>query len=510
MSEKIPVKVQLKDEKRVIRLEYDTGLPFFASLSEKLTEEGVAFSLCGGKGICGKCRIRFLQNAPMPGLVERKFLKPEELRRGIRLACMTKPVKACDIEVLFAQNTHVITAFNQKKDTDRPDRARESTGDAMLSWQKMQGEDCDREKKIFTADVGTTTIAMARVDSVSGEVEETFSCMNPQSVYGSDVIARITAAGEIGGMKLQEAVLGALQKGLTTLYAPARELSEKDLQSGESLKHETVYVAANTVMNHFLTGSDAAGLGSEPFRAEFLSEKMVCTDRADYILLPGISAFVGGDITAGLLSCGMLPITEESRGELFLDLGTNGEMALSNGHMLYCSAAAAGPAFEGKNSANRGSHMVHFLAELLKSGQMDETGLLHIPEDESAVTQKEIRDLQMAKAAVRTGIEVLLQKTGMKYGDLQRVWLAGGFGYYIQVEDAVAIGLLPREFEKITVPVGNAALRGAAVYAGLTQEEKELLENSLRKDCVAVNLAQEEYFREHYVDAMNFQKMVSP
>lgn len=491
MSEKIPVSVQLKGEKRVIRFEYDTGLPFFACLSEKLAEEGVAFSLCGGKGICGKCRVRFKKGAPMPGLVERKFLSPEELRDGIRLACMTKPGKNCDIEVLFAQDTKVITAFYQ-----------ENGMDSIGGMQADKGE----EAYVLTADVGTTTIAMALVGSVSGKIAETFTCMNPQSVYGSDVIARITAAGEVGGRKLQEAVLRALGEGLSTMIDREEKRSFKDLRSGECLSCKTVYVAANTVMSHFLAGSDAACLGREPFCPEFLAEQRVRTNKADYVLLPGISAFVGGDITAGLLSCGMLPLSEEGRGVLFLDLGTNGELALSDGKKLYCTAAAAGPAFEGKNSGSRGSHMIHFLAELLKNGSMDGTGLLQIAEAGAPVTQKEIRDLQMAKAAVRTGMEVLFQKAGMKYSEIRRVWLAGGFGYYIQVEDAVTIGLLPKEFEQVTVSVGNAALRGAAVYAGMQQTERELLEQILRQDCIAVNLAQEAYFQEHYVEQMDFVK----
>ncbi len=492
MSEKIPVSVQLKGEKRVIRFEYDTGLPFFALFSEKLAEEGVAFSLCGGKGICGKCQIRFTKGAPVPGLLERKFLSPEALRSGIRLACMTKPVRECNIEVLFSQDTNVILDFHREsvvQDTDAP-------ADGAKMAGIFRAENGRREEEILTADVGTTTIAMARVGSISGKTEETFSCMNPQSVYGSDVIARITAAGETGGKKLQLSVLGALKKGLAEL-----EISKG---TEEREKKRSVYVAANTVMSHFLAGSDASCLGREPFCPEFLSEKTVSTREADYVLLPGISAFVGGDITAGLLSCGMLPALEESRGVFFLDLGTNGEMALSDGHTLYCTAAAAGPAFEGKNSANRGSHMVYFMAELLRSRNMDATGLLHIPEEKAPVTQKEIRDLQMAKAAVRTGMEVLLKRAGMRADDIQKVWLAGGFGYYIQVEDAVTIGLLPEKYEKITVSVGNAALQGAAVYAGLKQEEKEFLECFLRRNCVAVNLAQEEYFQEHYIEQMNF------
>lgn len=479
------VTVQWKGSKKVIRFAYQTGLPFFACLAEELVKEGVAFSLCAGKGICGKCRIRYLEGAPLPGAGERRFLTAEELRKGVRLACMSMPVRDCTVEVLFAQDTSVITAFYGEK--------RSGDGEEMA-----QGTET-----VIAADVGTTTIAMARAERHTGKILSTYTCLNPQASYGSDVIARITSAAEQGAYKLQEAVGRALALG-------AKELG------GDT---ETIYVAANTVMSHFLAGSDAACLGRAPFLPEFLDEKRFFLQGRKLVLLPGISAFVGADITAGLLSCGLLPVEAEKRGTLFLDLGTNGEMALCSGEKLLCTSAAAGPAFEGRAGEKRGSHMVRILADLLQEGSMDRTGLLLT--EGAQITQKEIRDLQMAKAAVRTGVEVLLTKAGMEPSEIHKVYLAGGFGYYIDASDAAVVGLIPEEFCDKVISVGNSSLQGAAVYAGMDgnsgnpQNKRggeggmrgvtaRQLEAVLREKCVAVNLAEEEYFLEHYVDRMNF------
>lgn len=470
MSRQIKVTVQWKGSKKVIRFAYQAGLPFFACLTEQLVKEGVAFSLCGGKGFCGKCRIRFWEGAPLPEPGERRFLTAEELRKGIRLACMSKPVRDCTVELLFAQNTSVITEFCAEKRVL-------SDGGAV---QGKKGE------TVIAADVGTTTIAMAKAECYTGKILSTYTCLNPQSSFGSDVIARITLAGEQGAGKLQEAAGRALKLG-------ARELGG----SGE-----TIYVAANTVMNHFLAGSDAACLGRAPFQPEFLVRREFCLQEQRIVLLPGISAFVGADITAGLLSCGLLPVREEMRGILFLDLGTNGEMALCSGEKLFCTSAAAGPAFEGKTGEKRGSHMVHLLAELLREGKMDRTGLLLT--EEKGITQKEVRDLQMAKAAVRCGVEVLLKKAHMVQKEIRQIYLAGGFGYYIDAADAAEVGLIPAEFCDKVISVGNSSLQGAAVYAGMEEGATDMIEKALREDCISVNLAEEEYFLENYVEKMNF------
>lgn len=482
MSEKIQVVVQLNKSKRVIRFEYQTGLPFFACLSQKLSTEGIPFSLCAGKGICGKCKIRFIKGIPLPCNAERGLLTAKELREGVRLACMAKPVRDCEIELLFEQDMTVITEFN----------AGEGKSDSCINATT---------EILMTADLGTTTIAMAAVDMATGDVVQTYSCINPQVVYGADVIARISAAKDLGADKLQSLTIDALISGVKYLT--------DGIAGKQIICDKPVYVAANTTMSHFLAGSDGVKLGEAPFRPEFLDSKTIEAEGCKFTLLPGVSAFVGGDIVAGMLSCNMISLEEDGgrlqlqRGVLLIDLGTNGEMALCNGEKIYCTAAAAGPAFEGKNTLKHGSHNVNILAELLKTGQMDSTGFLHKHSEE--LTQQEIRNLQMAKAAVRTGIDVLLKRAGMTANDVKKVCLAGGFGYYILVEAAVTIGLIPAEFEPVTISVGNASLHGAALYAHIIQSGyMETLEQFIRKKCIPVNLAEEEYFLENYINNMDF------
>lgn len=482
MSEQIQVVVQLNKSKRVIRFEYQTGLPFFACLSKKLSMEGIPFSLCAGRGICGKCKIRFIKGIPLPCNAERGLLSAKELREGVRLACMAKPVRDCEIEILFEQDMTVVTEFN--------------------SGEGKKNSCINKTTEILmTADLGTTTIAMAALDMATGDVLQTYSCMNPQAVYGADVIARISAAKDLGADKLKNPVVDALIKGV-------RYLTDATLPK-QFVYDKPVYVAANTTMSHFLAGSDGATLGEAPFRPEFLDSKTIEAEGCKFTLLPGVSAFVGGDIVAGMLSCNMISFEEKGgrlqlqNGIFLIDLGTNGEMALCNGKKIYCTSAAAGPAFEGKDILKHGSHNVNILAELLKTGQMDHTGFLHKYSDE--LSQQEIRDLQMAKAAVRTGIDVLLKMADMTADEVKKVCLAGGFGYYILVEAAVTIGLIPAEFKHITMSVGNASLGGAALYARIIRSgNTEKADRFIRENCIPVNLAKEDYFIDNYISNMNF------
>ena len=533
------------EDKKGVRFVYQTDKPFFACLLELLDQNGAAYTLCGGKGICGRCRICFLTGAPLPTAVERSLLSPEELRGGIRLACMTRPVASCEIRVLFAKNTKILTDFygnagaDQNAGRSASRKNRKSPGESTEA-----GESKGSHGYVLAADVGTTTIAMALADPAGGKILRTFCCMNPQISYGADVISRITAAQELGMEKLRKPLLATLEKGCQTLLEAEKQSGQDTGGMAWENMQGTLYVAANTVMNHFLAGCDVSGLGQAPFTPVFLKEREFeaaerepgkaerepeAAERAPEMeekeeasekkprkicLLPGISAFVGGDIVAGLLSCGMLPLKQESRGMLFVDLGTNGEMVLSDGSRFFVTAASAGPAFAGHKAGTQGSELIHVAASFLNSGKMDSTGLL-LTEDLN-VTQQDIRNLQMAKAAIRTGIEVLLQKAGMKQEEICQVYLAGGFGHALEVEDAVRIGLLPESFQACTVSIGNAALQGAVEYAIqkldipgqkhilAKKEEASEPEDGLWGNFVSVNLAEEPYFQEHFIGAMNF------
>lgn len=492
MSKQRNMILQLKSGKE-IRFEYQSGFPFFAVLSEVLEKEGVAYSLCGGQGICGRCRIRFVEGAPLPQMAERRFLSPKELRDGIRLACMTEPAGDCVFELLFETQTEIVQKF-----------------------YAPEGKLPKKAGTIITADIGTTTIAMALRELSTGKVLDTYAAFNPQRRWGADVIARIQAAKQGHAKKLQSTLQQVFEEGIEHFKGEGDE----------------IYIAANTVMSHLFMGASVEDLGQAPFRPEFLEEQELRILGKKAVLLPGISAFVGADITAGLLSCKMFPPGPENKGTLLIDLGTNAEMVICNGTRLFATAAAAGPAFEGGSAqAQIGSDMVKLLAQLRRKNIVDTSGLMKDPwftngykADGQQITNQEVRALQLAKAAVRTGIELLLEESGMQKAEIQRVYLAGGFGYRISPQDAAFIGLIPSDFQEKTIAVGNAALEGAFCYgcmeygkelepgetgrkeAARKEADRKEAGRQLRENCITLNLAEHPRFMERFVEEMDFRE----
>ena len=211
--------------------------------------------------------------------------------------------------------------------------------------------------RLMTVDIGTTTIAMQLYDA-DGKVVDSFPSVNPQVSYGADVLSRIEAARDPGkAADMQKKVLGLIEKGVQRF--------SKKLQEKESIQ---MVIAANTTMTYLLMGWDPAELGRAPFRVSHCGAVDTQIAGISCHIIPGLSAFVGGDITAGILACQML---EQEEPMLLIDLGTNGEMALGNRQKLYACATAAGPAFEG--GANRGiwgADMVRLLQKLLEEGLM--------------------------------------------------------------------------------------------------------------------------------------------
>ena len=281
-------------------------------------------------------------------------------------------------------------------------------------------------------------------------------------------------------------------------------------------------IAANTTMVYLLMGWDPEELGKAPFRVSHTGENDTQIAGVPCHIVPGLSAFVGGDITAGILACGML---EQEDPMLLIDLGTNGEMALGNRHKLYACATAAGPAFEGGvNRGIWGADMVRLLQKLLEEGLMDRQGLLVEPYftqgvriGDVLVTQESVRAVQLAKGAIAAGIELLTESYGIRLDDISKVVLAGGFGYYLDPAAAAAIGLLPKELTARTVTGGNTALGGAALEGSriLTADRKHRPEETPQDDwddlqkrrnlqiCI-LNLAKEEKFPEVFLTKINF------
>ena len=412
---------------------------------------------------------------------------------------------------------------------------------------------------LCAVDLGTTTVVVLLADGMSGEILSRCGAFNAQMRHGDNVLSRIVHAGSPDG-------LAALQRAVVheTLAPLLRQACQEAGRPPARLAGLTL--AGNTTMLHLLAGEDPTPLGVVPFTPRFLDERDLASAEVglhaavpglpgDLVihLLPGLSAYVGADIAAGLCATGMA----YDRGlSLLVDLGTNGEIVLQqNGRFTAC-ATAAGPAFEGMGltSGTRaqrgaiervritrrpfqlelgviggpaagapsglcGSAYVDFLAEgrgcglLTSSGRYAEEAWVEIPEPHRAVreggrtlvlapgvevSERDIASLLQAKAAVGAGIETLLDQAGCRPEALTRLYLAGGFGLHLQVGHALAMGLLPGVEECCVRVVGNSSLAGALLSALDREAGRELAR--LRKRTTVVELNHQPGFEDRYLD----------
>ena len=601
MSEQIKITIVMNDEKPngktdgtsdgEIELTQESALPLMPALLKNGLMDG---SFCGGRGDCGRCVVQFLKGAPLPTGLERSRLEPEELRQGYRLACVTRPKADCTVRIVETGNVET----------------------PIVTEMRLLSENVDyssRKGYIIAVDLGTTTIAMQLRDAETGAVADTYCEMNPQRRYGTDVLARIQVSVDGRGEELRRLVCGAILRGLgqfaENLFKKADEetLSDEPVpvrengkgtgaaaesvslkgnlvdqghkEKGNAGKILCMCIAGNTAMEHLLLGLDVSSLGRAPFLPgekglqsitaarlcegmEELRENLLMADGRAFSDMPVygapcMSAFVGGDIVAGLYALGVLAAkapkgrekskkaektglaeeTEKLSGNrepekengserhaaLLIDLGTNGEMAITDGQRMIVTATAAGPAFEGDGTM-MGTDRIALTAQLLRRGILDETGLMAEPyftegvriegAKEAAVrgreikngcyfTQKDVRGLQMAKAAIRAGVEILWEEMGRP--GIEKVFLAGGFGYYLDVEAAVAVGLLPAYMRGRVQAAGNTSLAGA-YELGRDLCEKRLDAAALEeRTCLAEsrNLAETERFEGLYLKYMN-------
>lgn len=476
--------------------------------------EEIFFSNCGGKGLCGNCRVRFLKGAVLPGPGDRAVFTPEELRQGFRLACLSKPIRDCEIELCFQKEKKisVVTETSSVKGQKQGMGEFDKGNVAILGL---------KEDTIIAIDLGTTTIAMELRGINTLKSYDNFCKINPQRKYGADVISRIQASNHSKNEKenLERIVRTALEKGVLQFFKTAER---KGL-----CKPKAAYLSGNTVMGQLFMGHSVEKLGHYPFLPENIGRQETSLLGMKTIVMPGISAFVGGDIASGLYYVRKQGGFCGEKASLFIDLGTNGEMAIGNGRSMLVTATAAGPAFEGGSGETiMGADLIACLDELKEQGILDETGLLKEPWFENGIhigaavlKGKDVRALQMAKAAVFAGICILIDRYGVKIEDIEQVYLAGGFGYFLNVKSAVAIGLIPIELSEKVTAVGNTSLAGAFLYGkdciahgaeGKEQQEygekgrKKRLDalEKLIETCRTLNLAEEEQFQKLYIQAM--------
>ena len=533
MSRIHPIKVWNKNKRILIECNEDE------SLLDAMHRQGIPYhSDCGGRGSCGKCRIRIIVGTTELGPEDRKRLSDQEQREGYRLACRAYPKSELEIELATYD--------------ERLEAVASSKGLAPYYPSVHNSE----EEYAVGIDLGTTTLAFQIIHINTGAILASLTSMNPQRRLGADVISRMKASNDGRREQLRQLILEELLKGIEQLQMEASVPVDK-------LQH--IIISGNTTMIHLLMGYSCEELGKYPFQpvhidtiqaevSEFFGEvwsqsrclreeKSDALHRTEVTVLPGISAFVGSDVVAGLGLCGFDHKEEIC---LFLDLGTNGELAIGNRNKLLVTSTAAGPAFEGGNISIGmgsvlgaisklsmsdgklywetigdkkpigicGSGVIELCSELLRNGIMDATGLLRedcfeegflIYQEQGKqlrLLQRDIRELQLAKAAIRAGIELLIKSYGCNYEAIDQVYLAGGFGYVLPVEKAVHIGLLPEQLIKKIVAIGNSSLAGAIRYA--VDHEFSTRLHKVTRMAREIHIANEEEFQELYIQYMNF------
>lgn len=486
---------------------------------------------CGGKGTCGKCKVR---------------MQKDEKWETVQ-ACQTKVLSDIFIDTSEHKREHqILTSADTRKVEFKP---------GISIVEGTQGY-------MAAVDIGTTTIASYLLDGRNGRQICTASCLNPQTAYGADVISRAEYTLKYGSAELTKCIQDAVNSLLL-------ELSQK---AGADIKEiRQICLVGNTCMHHIFFGLPMDSLVLAPY--EPYEKKMVRGKASDFniqihpegelIFLPVIAGFVGADTMGCLLA--IRPDLEEKM-SLIIDIGTNGELVLGNKEKMVCCSTAAGPAFEGakiecgmrgaqgavdhifysegsfhvsvigggRPKGLCGSGLIDVTACLRKMGLMDEAGRLlgkeeteklygkeiagHIVERDGRnafvfctdtpsvfLTQKDIGEVQLAKGAIAAGIFLLEKYLGITHEQVDRVYIAGAFGNYMDTDNACDIGLLPQSLRKRIVSIGNAAGEGAKI-ALKNSGELELTE-TLRSQINFLELASMAEFQDCFIDELEFPEL---
>lgn len=574
-------------------------------------------NLCGGEGVCGRCRVRVIRGPAEADAQSRAFFSEDELAQGYVLACQTQ-VRG-DLEIVIppesgAEEAQIMTggAVGEESGQELKPLARkiylelplptleDNIADIerisrelrrKIGWREfdiglhclrrlselLRGNDwkvtagvvrCGNRCRIqrieprdttsrnfgVAVDVGTTTVVAQLVDLNTGAVLGSEGSLNRQASYGEDVISRmIYACGKGGLHPLHEAVVANINELIEKLLS-ARGISPEDVSA--------VVAAGNTTMSHFLLGLAPCSIRLEPYvpTADLYPQilaREIGLRLNDFCILetiPGVASYVGGDIVAGVMSCGMADREEVA---VLIDIGTNGEIAIGNSSWLVCCSASAGPAFEGGgtqcgmratrgaiekillrdgqvtfqtigNAAPRGicgSGLIDAVYELVRNGIIGADGKFNLARGDARVsvednvprfaialkgetetgepiviTESDIANLMKSKGAVFAAIKSLTDYIGVGFDEIATFYVAGGFGSFLDIPKAVAIGLLPDIPRERIRFIGNSSLTGA---------RKALLSEDAFEKCVTVSrsmtnieLSAYQPFMDEYVAAL--------
>jgi uncharacterized 2Fe-2S/4Fe-4S cluster protein (DUF4445 family) len=604
-----PVRINLLFNERAVRV------PYGVTLFDAASWNGIAIdSTCGGHGTCKKCRIRIADDPPAPTSLDIRAYTAAELKDGWRLACRTPAIRDTRVEVpplttrpkaatVGVGRQVILRPAAQKRylELTEPDLADQASDlervlaqlddlepraelpvlktlgrtlraadykvtavvvdDVLIAVEP--GDTTDRRFGI-AFDLGTTTVVATLLDLSTGTPVAVASALNKQQPFGADVITRISAT-------MMDP--GALDKLQQLAQETLAELAAAVCAEGGVEPHEVyeVALAGNATMTHLVLGIDPEPLGMAPFiLSTRLFPEVLAADlslpahpRARAVVFPAFGAYVGGDITAGLLASGM---DRDARVRLFVDIGTNCEIVLGNRDWLLATAAPAGPAFEGaaircgmraadgaievvgmtpdeltmkvigdaEPQGLCGSGLVDAVTGLVKLGLLDSSGrfiaeesaraaapglagrltsigkervfVLHwrgpSAEDSIYLSQRDVRELQFAKAAIATGWRILLEEAGLTEADVKQVLLAGSFGSYLSPAAAIRIGLVPKVPVQRVVPAGNVAGEGAKMALLSLRERAGGL--ALLEEVRYVELSDRADFNDRFVEQLPF------
>lgn len=390
-------------------------------------------------------------------------------------------------------------------------------------------------KHIYMAvDLGTTMIDSCIMDAENGDIISRRSMKNPQRLYGSDVINRIlTIKRDIAFLvTLREQAVLAIRQSLLEMLSDRKKCVAHTPEEHENVRLDGISIAGNTTMISILLGLDVSDMGEAPFPTalhesvilsynELFSEEDIASFQEDYpelfsedctVYLTGCSsAFLGGDVLSGVLYLEKCMLSQVPKRYLFLDLGTNGEMVLKDNDRYFATSTACGPAFEGcaRKQHAYGNSLLEAIALGRRLEKIDVNGALSDEYLESGIvihgiqiTSEILQAIMLAKAAVHAGIICLIREAGLSVSDIEQVYIAGGFGFYMNPQDAVSLGMLPREFLSGIVVVGNTSLLGAEKL--LTDEKASIQFEDYRTKLHVLNLANTEGFQDCLMDACNF------
>ncbi len=396
-------------------------------------------------------------------------------------------------------------------------------------------------------DIGTTGISSYLLDLENGDILNKASTLNPQTTFGGDVISRIsfTMQEENGLGKLQEVIIEKINELIEELI-------------GKKFNRDDIYnlnIAANTTMLHILAGVNPESIAKAPYKATFLDKidlrpkelNIDINPKGIITLLPSISSYVGADIVAGIVAIDI----SKYQSVIFIDIGTNGEMVLLKDGKLYSTSTAAGPALEGMNISCGmraesgaiekfkldenfnisystigetkaigicGSGLLDITSNLIKTGILEPSGRFSkkLPEnikekfrdkkfyitEDIYISQKDIRQIQLAKGAIASGITMLLKEVDDSIENIEHAIIAGSFGYHLKEESIRTVGIIPNGFKGDIKFVGNSSVEGAKL--SLLNKDK-LLEMMDVKDRVeVVDLSSKDYFQKYFIEALNF------